>query len=265
MMLQMCPSYSAFCMAVQLWKPTDWLPQASPIVRVAVEPAQPTQMPQLVAGLRLLNRADPFVEVVVQESGEHVIGAAGDSRLHSRLQHQSRALDALDAVRNPQSRKAIQIVKAPEYLKLAIVFWWRPSRPCGLEEHRGQLYMASRQFLCCTLGRPAGKGKIRYKRTVPAFFRGGAPGDVHQGSTGAVCSDRHPRLGAVGGLQRVRVLSLRGARSGGQTQQGALPMDQRSGMSFSKVDVLPWVNKCLCCFELCTVKLSRHWFLSKAV
>ena len=51
--------------------------QASPIVRVAVEPVHPAQMPQLVDGLRLLNRADPFVEVIVQESGEHVIGAAG--------------------------------------------------------------------------------------------------------------------------------------------------------------------------------------------
>ena len=51
--------------------------QAAPIVRVAVEPANPTQMQQLVEGLRLLNRADPFVDVVVQESGEHVIGAAG--------------------------------------------------------------------------------------------------------------------------------------------------------------------------------------------
>ena len=51
--------------------------QASPIVRVAVEPVNPAQMPQLVDGLRLLNRADPFVEVIVQESGEHVIGAAG--------------------------------------------------------------------------------------------------------------------------------------------------------------------------------------------
>lgn len=54
--------------------------QASPIVRVAVEPANPTQMPQLVDGLRLLNQADPFVDVAVQESGEHVIGAAG--KLH---------------------------------------------------------------------------------------------------------------------------------------------------------------------------------------
>ena len=46
-------------------------------MRVAIEPADPGQMQALAAGLRLLNRADPFVEVTVQESGEHVIGAAG--------------------------------------------------------------------------------------------------------------------------------------------------------------------------------------------
>ena len=51
--------------------------QAAPIVRVAIEPADPGQMAALAAGLRLLNRADPFVEVTVQESGEHVVGAAG--------------------------------------------------------------------------------------------------------------------------------------------------------------------------------------------
>lgn len=52
--------------------------QASPIVRVAVESARPAEMPQLEEGLRLLNRADPFVEVSVLDSGEYVIGAAGD-------------------------------------------------------------------------------------------------------------------------------------------------------------------------------------------
>ena len=51
--------------------------QASPIVRVAVEPLRPTEMAQLLEGLRLLNQADPFVEVSLQDSGEHVIGAAG--------------------------------------------------------------------------------------------------------------------------------------------------------------------------------------------
>ncbi|KAK9824164.1 hypothetical protein WJX72_008216 [[Myrmecia] bisecta] len=57
--------------------------QAAPIVRVAVEPAHPAEMPQLVEGLRLLNKADPFVEVVLQESGEHVLGAAGEVHLET--------------------------------------------------------------------------------------------------------------------------------------------------------------------------------------
>lgn len=32
-------------------------------LQVAIEPARPHEMPALVEGLRLLNRADPFVEV----------------------------------------------------------------------------------------------------------------------------------------------------------------------------------------------------------
>ena len=51
--------------------------QAAPIVRVAIEPTQPADMPRLMEGLRLLNRADPLAEVTVQETGEHVLGAAG--------------------------------------------------------------------------------------------------------------------------------------------------------------------------------------------
>jgi ribosome assembly protein 1 len=57
--------------------------QAAPIVRVAVEPVLPTEMPRLVEGLRLLNRADPFVEVGVMDTGEHVLGAAGEVHLET--------------------------------------------------------------------------------------------------------------------------------------------------------------------------------------
>ena len=42
-----------------------------------MEPLHAEDMPQLEAALKLLNQADPFVEVSVQESGEHVLGAAG--------------------------------------------------------------------------------------------------------------------------------------------------------------------------------------------
>lgn len=48
-------------------------------MRVALEPVKPEEMGQLEEGLRLLNRADPFVEVALQDSGEHVLGAAGGS------------------------------------------------------------------------------------------------------------------------------------------------------------------------------------------
>lgn len=34
-----------------------------PIVRVAVEPAKPSEMPELIKGLKLLNQADPCVQV----------------------------------------------------------------------------------------------------------------------------------------------------------------------------------------------------------
>lgn len=59
--------------------------QSSPIVRVALEPEDPTEMDKLVEGLRLLNQADPCVEVMVQETGEHVILTAGELHLERCL------------------------------------------------------------------------------------------------------------------------------------------------------------------------------------
>ncbi|EGG17032.1 elongation factor Tu domain-containing protein [Cavenderia fasciculata] len=54
---------------------------SSPIVKVAVEPENISDMPKLVQGLKMLNQADPLVEVYVQESGEHVIVASGELHL----------------------------------------------------------------------------------------------------------------------------------------------------------------------------------------
>ena len=52
--------------------------------QVAIEPALPHQLPQLEAGLRLLNRADPFVRVTLAEdSGEWLLGAAGEIHLET--------------------------------------------------------------------------------------------------------------------------------------------------------------------------------------
>lgn len=58
---------------------------AAPILRVALEPFNLSEMPQLIEGLRLLNQSDPCVEVFVQESGEHVLVTAGELHLERCL------------------------------------------------------------------------------------------------------------------------------------------------------------------------------------
>lgn len=58
---------------------------AASIVRVAVEPENAQQLSSLMAGLRLLDRSDPSVEVYVSETGEYVIGASGEVHLERCL------------------------------------------------------------------------------------------------------------------------------------------------------------------------------------
>lgn len=57
----------------------------SPIVRVALEPVIPSDMPKLVAGMKLLAQADPCVETFQQQTGEHVILTAGELHLERCL------------------------------------------------------------------------------------------------------------------------------------------------------------------------------------
>ncbi|XP_075714196.1 elongation factor-like GTPase 1 isoform X2 [Rhinoderma darwinii] len=59
--------------------------EATPILRVAVEPTHASEMPQLVKGMKLLNQADPCVEVLIQETGEHVLITAGEVHLQRCL------------------------------------------------------------------------------------------------------------------------------------------------------------------------------------
>uniref|UniRef100_A0A6G1SAJ1 Elongation factor-like 1 n=1 Tax=Aceria tosichella TaxID=561515 RepID=A0A6G1SAJ1_9ACAR len=58
---------------------------AAPILRVAIEPKNPLDTPVLMNGLKLLNQADPCVEVKLQKTGEHVIVATGEVHLQHCL------------------------------------------------------------------------------------------------------------------------------------------------------------------------------------
>jgi len=53
----------------------------SPVVRVAVEPKNPQDLPKLVEGLKRLCKSDPMVLCFTEESGEHIIAGAGELHL----------------------------------------------------------------------------------------------------------------------------------------------------------------------------------------
>ncbi|XP_048484589.1 elongation factor-like GTPase 1 [Plutella xylostella] len=59
---------------------------AVPILRVAIEPTHPTDLQQLVKGLKLLNQSDSCVQVLLQETGEHVLVTAGEVHLERCLE-----------------------------------------------------------------------------------------------------------------------------------------------------------------------------------
>jgi len=50
----------------------------SPVVRVAVEVKNASDLPKLVEGLRKLSKSDPLVQCYTEESGEHIIAGCGE-------------------------------------------------------------------------------------------------------------------------------------------------------------------------------------------
>uniref|UniRef100_A0ACD5ZYR5 Uncharacterized protein n=1 Tax=Avena sativa TaxID=4498 RepID=A0ACD5ZYR5_AVESA len=63
------------------WPFSSMMFQVSPMLKVAIEPSNPTDLAALVKGIKLLNRADPFVEYTVSHRGEHILAAAGEVHL----------------------------------------------------------------------------------------------------------------------------------------------------------------------------------------
>merc|ERR1712183_750246 len=53
----------------------------SPVVRVAVEAKNPSDLPKLVGGLKRLSKSDPMVQCIIEESGEHIVAGAGELHL----------------------------------------------------------------------------------------------------------------------------------------------------------------------------------------
>ena len=53
------------------------------VMKIAIEPVQPSELPKMLEGLRKVNKAYPLLSTRVEESGEHVIFGTGELHLDS--------------------------------------------------------------------------------------------------------------------------------------------------------------------------------------
>ena len=58
---------------------------SAPVVRVALEPANPADLDKLIRGMKLLEQSDPCAQYEILESGEHVVLTAGELHLERCL------------------------------------------------------------------------------------------------------------------------------------------------------------------------------------
>ena len=48
------------------------------VVKIAVEPVNPSELPKMLEGLRKVNKSYPLLQTKVEESGEHVVLGTGE-------------------------------------------------------------------------------------------------------------------------------------------------------------------------------------------
>merc|ERR1719191_1403789 len=61
---------------VEIFKPLKY--PTMPVIKVAIEPLQPSELPKMVDGLRKIDKAYGLVKTKVEESGEHVVCGTGE-------------------------------------------------------------------------------------------------------------------------------------------------------------------------------------------
>ncbi|UPQ98739.1 P-loop-containing nucleoside triphosphate hydrolase [Chloropicon primus] len=75
--------------------------QSAPILRKAVEPKNPADLQVLTRGLKLLYKADPFVEIESSKEGEHIICAAGEVHMESCIKELTESFARIEILTSP--------------------------------------------------------------------------------------------------------------------------------------------------------------------
>jgi U5 small nuclear ribonucleoprotein component len=75
------------------------------VLKIAVEPIVPSELPKMLAGLRNINKSYPLISTKVEESGEHVIIGTGELYLDCVMHDLRRVFAEIDIkVSDPATR-----------------------------------------------------------------------------------------------------------------------------------------------------------------
>jgi ribosome assembly protein 1 len=214
------------------------------VVRVAVEPHLPGDVPALQAGLRKLNQADPAVDTYVTSKGEHVIAASGELHLERCL------LDLRE-----RFAAGIEIHVSPPIISFReTVFGGAVAAPL-LDLHEGFKAPASVPIVT---GARKGTAPVAGRRggaEAPPVPPGRAPGDA---STGGIASpgDGDPGAHALDHSRGWRV-AVEGRSGEGTTAPATLAADALLS-PFVKRGRFVTVGNATVSFRICAAPLPVH-------
>ncbi|PAV75662.1 hypothetical protein WR25_15163 isoform F [Diploscapter pachys] len=114
----------------------------SPVVRVAVKPKNPADLPKLVEGLRRLEKSDPMVRCYYETSKEHIVAGAGELHLDVCLKDLEQDHAGIEIVtsepvvsyRETVTKRSNQICLAKSNNKLNRLYATAEPLPEGLSE-----------------------------------------------------------------------------------------------------------------------------------
>lgn len=129
---------------------TEIKAMATPIMRVALEPKHSMDLPELVRGLKLLNQADACVQVIMQETGEHVIVTAGEVHLQKCLEDLRERYAKIDIVASAPIVPFRETVVVPPKVDMAHEIVETQNQKNETEENEtGLLNVYTSNHLCC--------------------------------------------------------------------------------------------------------------------
>jgi U5 small nuclear ribonucleoprotein component len=67
----------------EIFRPIDF--ETEPVIKLAIEPLNPSELPKMLEGLRKVGKSYPLAQTKVEESGEHIILGTGELYLDSIL------------------------------------------------------------------------------------------------------------------------------------------------------------------------------------